>query len=497
MLILVINPPSLFSISFQLSFTAVLVILCGMSLMRPIVQKTKDIKTKLIKKGIAFMAVTLFATVGTAPLVMAYFNQISLMGLIVNIVAIPLVGFLAVPLGLVSVFIQVFSTSAASFCLQLSHWILGKAIWIIDFFSDLPFAALETITPSLVEISLFYLMLLGVYTWILARRQETHSNLSMGLRRSIALGVMILAVSGWVLDAGYWIHQRFWHKDLRVMIFDVGQGSAALLELPGGRNLLVDGGGFSDNTVFDTGKSIIAPYLLRNKIRTIHTLYLSHPNSDHLNGLIYIAEHFKVKQAITNNEPSPTMGYQLFMKTLEKHGIDTPVYRMLERTTTVAGVKIEILYPAGNFLEKTVREKWRNKNNNSLVVKVSLGQHAFLFPGDVMAMGEKALVAAARENLKSTVLVAPHHGSDSSSTQLLMERVDPKIVVVSCGWKNRFNFPSKSVLRRYETMGTKVWRTDINGAVRIWTNGQKMKIRPTQTKHPIPNTKQKNHASNI
>jgi competence protein ComEC len=489
MLILIINPPSLFSISFQLSFTAVLVIVLGMSLMRPLLQKMQGITATLVTKGVAFMAVTLLATVGTAPLVMAYFNQVSLIGIVVNVIAIPLVGFLAVPLGLLAVFIQVFSTGVASACLQLSHWILGKAILAIDFFSGLPFAALETITPSLVEIILFYLMLVGVFNWLSARHQEKSSNLSAGLRQGIAYGMLLLATFGGVLDAGYWIHQRFWHKDLRIMIFDVGQGSAALLELPGGRNLMIDGGGFADNDVFDTGKNIIAPYLLRNKIKTIHTLFLSHPNSDHLNGLIYIAGHFNVKQAITNNESSPTMGYRLFVETLKKHVIDAPEYRALERTTTVAGTKIEILYPAEDFLEKTLQKKWRNQNNNSLVVKVSYGQHAFLFPGDIMAMGEKALVAAAGENLKSTVLISPHHGSGSSSTPLLIEQVDPEIVVVSCGWMNRFKFPDKTVLQRYETMGAKVLRTDINGAIQIWTDGQEIKIRTTKTKNQTQNTK--------
>jgi len=481
LLILVINPPSLFSISFQLSFTAVLVIVLGMFLMRPILEKAKGIKSILIARCLAYLAVTLFATVGTAPLVMTYFNQVSLIGVVVNIVAIPLVGFLAVPLGLLAVFIQMFSTGAASACLQLSHWILGKAIMIIDFFSGLPVAALETITPSLVEISLFYLTLLGVFYWFSAMYQGKKSNLSVSLRRGIAYGVLLFAGFGWVLDAGYWAHQRFWHKDLRIMIFDVGQGSAALIELPGGRNLLIDGGGFADSAVFDTGKNIIAPYLLRNKIKTIHTLFLSHPNSDHLNGLIYIAEHFNVKKAITNNESSRTMGYQLFVRTIKKHGIDTPGYPSLERITTVAGTRIEILYPAEDFLEKTLKEKWRNKNNNSLVIKVSYGRHTFLFPGDIMAMGERALVAAAGKNLKSTVLMSPHHGSASSSTQLLLEQVKPEIAVVSCGWKNRFKFPDKSVLQRYKSMETKVLRTDINGAIQICTDGQEMNIRKAIT----------------
>jgi competence protein ComEC len=489
MVILVINPPSLFSISFQLSFTAVLTIVYGMSLMRPILQKRKGVWANLITKGFAFMAVTLFAMVGTAPLVMAYFNQISLIGIIVNVIAIPLVGFLAVPLGLSAVLIQVFSTSAASVCLQLSHWILEKAIWVIDYFSGLPFAALGTVTPSLVEISLFYLILIGIFHRLSARHQEKQSELSVGLRRGIAYGMILFAAIGWVLDTGYWIHQRFRHKDLRVMIFDVGQGSAALLELPGGRNLLIDGGGFSDNAGFDTGKSIIAPYLLRNKIKTIHTLILTHPNSDHLNGLIYIAEHFNVKQVITNNESSPAKGYRLFVEMLEKHAIDTPRYRTLKQTTVFEGVRMEILYPPKDFLERTPREKWRDKNNNSLVVKVSYGRHAFLFPGDIMTLAEKALVAAAGENLKSTVLVSPHHGSDSSSTPLLMEQVDPEIVVISCGWMNRFRFPSENVVQRYESMGARVLRTDINGAVQIRTDGQEMKIRTTQTKNKIPKTK--------
>ena len=477
MLILIINPPSLFSISFQLSFTAVLVIVCGLSLMRPILKKSEGLKSTLIAKGLVFMAVTLFATVGTAPLVMAYFNQVSIIGLVVNTVAIPLVGFIVVPLGLSAVFLQVFSTGAASVCLQLSHWVLEKAIRVIDFFSGLPVAVLETFTPSLVEISLFYLVLLGVFSWFSAGQQEKKSKRPAVLRRGIACGVIVFAAVGGALDAGYWLHHRFWHNDLRIMIFDVGQGSAALLELPRGRNLMIDGGGFSDNTVFDTGKSIIAPYLLRNKIKTIHTLFLSHPNSDHLNGLIYMAEHFNVKKVITNNETSSSKGYQLFVDTLDKHGIDAPRYRALERSTAFEGVRIEILYPAEDFLERASWEKWRNKNNNSLVLKVSYGQHAFLFPGDIMAMGEKTLVAAAGKNLKSTVLVSPHHGSGSSSTALLIEQVHPQIVVVSCGFMNRFHFPDKKVLKRYESLGCRTLRTDLHGAVSISTDGRKMKVR--------------------
>ena len=94
----------------------------------------------------------------------------------------------------------------------------------------------------------------------------------------------------------------FWHDDLKVTIIDVGQGTSALLEIPGGDCLLIDGGGFSDNSIFDVGERIIAPLLWRKKIMTVDTLILSHPNSDHLNGLTYIARYFNVKNVWSNTE---------------------------------------------------------------------------------------------------------------------------------------------------------------------------------------------------
>ena len=133
------------------------------------------------------------------------------------------------------------------------------------------------------------------------------------LLRIIALTTILVAI----VDTGYWTYHRFWHKDLRVTVIDVGQGSAALVEMPKGYNLLIDGGGFSGNSTFDVGARIVAPLLWHKKIRTVDTLILSHPNSDHLNGLLYIAEHFNVKQIWTNSQISNTLGFRKFMQITE------------------------------------------------------------------------------------------------------------------------------------------------------------------------------------
>jgi competence protein ComEC len=483
--ILIIHPPALFSISFQLSFVAVLAIVWGMALIQSVLNDRLE-GHRVVTKLLMFFAVSGFAILGTAPLVMVYFNQISLIGILVNMIAIPLVGFMAVPLGLLGVFFHFFIPPLANIFLLGCHWTLGQAIIIIQFFSNFPWAALETITPSRFEVGLYYLTLSSGFIWIHQTRIRQKSRPKYDKTRFVWAYIMVgLIAGGWLLDGGYWLYQRFWNRNLRVTVFDVGQGAAALLELPKGATMLIDGGGFSGTAAFDTGRNIIAPYLLRKKILSIDTMVLTHPNSDHLNGLIYISKKFKVKKAITNNQPADTMGYRHLMRALEEHGIATPSYRTLDRNMKFVGGQMEILHPPRDFLSEGQDRHQQNRNNNSIVIKVTHGQHVFLFPGDILATGERMLVTSAEDNLKSTVLISPHHGSDTSSTPLFLSEVDPEIVVISCGWQNRFGMPKPVVLNRYTDNGCRILRTDEDGAVQMWTNGEKLKInskRPRELK---------------
>jgi competence protein ComEC len=262
---------------------------------------------------------------------------------------------------------------------------------------------------------------------------------------------------------------------------DVGHGSSALLELPDGYNIMIDGGGFSDNRVFDVGARIIAPLLWRKKIKTVDTLVLSHPNSDHLNGLIYIAEHFNVKNIWTNNETSNTYGYKKLMEVVGRNNIQMPGYKEIVRIHDINGVRFEVLSPPVDFIDRRIIESWRNINNNSLVIKVVFGAKSFLFPGDIKARAEGELVAAAGDRLKSTVLIAPHHGSRSSSTEPFLEKVSPEVVIISSRWKSRFGFPHPPVLKRYKERGCRIFGTARHGAITMSTDGQELMISPTIT----------------
>ena len=323
MLILILHPPALFQFPSSSLFQLFFPLYTAYLKQRIFVCKRK---IPTLKKGFPFEINSsplcwflFFAIIGTFPLMMLYFNQVSTVGLLVNLLIIPMVGFMVIPLGLVSVVLSPLSVTGASILLNMSAAILSVALNIITVFSKLPFAAVKTVTPSFFEITCFYLVFWAILN---IKDQNAPSGFGwwkkfMSKKRLAQAAVVIVIVAGGV-DVFYWLNHRFWHRDFRVTIIDVGQGSAALLELPGGYNLLVDGGGFSDPTAFDVGANIIAPFLWRKKIKTVDTLVLSHPNSDHMNGLLYIARYFNVKNVWSTGESSSVLNYHKFRKIIEK-----------------------------------------------------------------------------------------------------------------------------------------------------------------------------------
>jgi competence protein ComEC len=487
LLILILHPPALFSISFQLSFAAVVTIVVGMTRFSELSprrtltgQRPSRVRTLADWLLKSFM-VSLFAVWGTLPLVMVYFNQFSLAGLFTNLVIIPLIGFTVVPLGITALFCLPLTAAAASLCLMIADLLLVPAMELIDLVAAVPFLSFRTITPSGLEIFLFFAFTLALFYLVqtdapVNPAPSTRRRLPRGRLRLRPAAVVVLAVvfSAGCADAAYWFYQRFWQRELRVTAIDVGQGTASLLEMPGGYTMLIDGGGFSDNSVFDVGAGIIAPYLWRQKIRSIDLLVLSHPNSDHLNGLLFIAEHFNVKELWTNGEPRRTFGYRELMRIARENRIHRPEFPELPRRRRINGVLLEMLYPPRDFNGRRKVEKWRDSNNNSMVLRVSLGRHSFLFPGDIMRRAEQELVALRGTRVQSTVLMAPHHGSRSSSCRSFLEAVAPRMVVISAGWQNRFGFPHANVLKRYISRGCRLWRTDRNGAVLFRTDGSEL-----------------------
>lgn len=476
LVILSISPDSLFQISFQLSFASVFSIVWGMDALAKKtsvegVEAEQQTRKPIGRKFGAYMAVSLFAFAGTWPLVAHYFNQISIIGFLANALLIPMVGMGVVPLGLSAALLGAFADFPASQVMNIAGYLTDSSIMAIRFFSSFPWAAWKTVTPSILEMACYYTLLVSLTGLVKSRE-------SGGFQRKSLITAAVAAFLILCLDGAYWIGHRYVHRNLRVTWLDVGQGSSALVEFPGGRSMLIDGGGFSDNDMFDVGEKLVAPFLWSKKIARVETVVLSHPESDHLNGLLYILEHFRVGELWTSGVERDTRGFQRMMELAALKKIRVVPRDDLMDRQVLNGVDVHVFWPLKSGNPDTIFYS-KNTNNMSLVLKLSLGEQSFLFPGDILEPAETAMIESMADPglLKSRVLLVPHHGSKTSSSERFIQAVSPSHAVISAGYQNRFRFPHALVLERLEGAGAKAYRTDLGGAVFMSTDGHALWIR--------------------
>ncbi|MFO8113108.1 MAG: ComEC/Rec2 family competence protein [Desulfosalsimonadaceae bacterium] len=491
--ILAVSPQSLFDISFQLSFAAVAAILMGLYWM-PVFPETVDepFRKRLLRIVTGFMWVSILAIIGTTPLLAYYFNQATLLGIIANLLLIPLIGFIVVPLGLTSALLYFLFKPAGLFGFSIAERLLQLSLFIVNRIADLPYGSFTTVTPSILELVCIYILLISVPLLLIIRKKgrngkppytstgmhaQNEENPILSYRRTIAATAAI-AVAVLTMDAAYWVHRRFFNSELTVTYLDVGQGNAAFIEIPGGETLLIDGGGFGDNASFDVGAMIVAPFLWRNKVRSIDTVILSHPHSDHLNGLLYILDNFDIGKVISTHYPADSANYSRFLERIQHRGIDHPAFSDIPDESIAEGADVHIFYPPR---AQPGDQAPANLNNGSVVARLSFNGTSFLFPGDVESTAEAEIVKLAGERLRSTFMLSPHHGSSTSSSAKFLDAVDPEVIVVSAR-KDRFGFPSDDVLERYTQRGCIIYQTETHGAVKVIVTDDLVEVIPTTLK---------------
>lgn len=458
LVILAINPYAIFSISFQLSFTAVIgllwltpAMLNKIPALPPADTGYKKIIKYLYQSTFAALAVTLGASILVLPLTSYYFYRTSLVVVPANLTVLPFFSFWIIPLGLLAALLLPLAPGLANLVLQVAAWGLQAAMAVIRFWADFEYSAVWTIRPNGLEIALFYALLFFFFffrRWAWCR---------VGL-------LLVILIAG--ADAGYWLYQTRFDRSLRVTYFDVGQGNAALVQFPGRERMLIDGGGFFQDD-FDVGRMVLAPALLSSKIGKIDYLVLTHPEADHMNGLRFIAAHFKPKEFWWNGTPGKELSYRELLRILDDRNVKKNSPPDLQATREIAGVKIQVLHPLREPPADTASGPVLSFNDQSLVLRLEYTGQSFLFPGDLEKKGEELLTARLNQNLQSTVLLACHHGSKSSNSESFLSAVKPKWCIISAGSRNAFGFPNAGVLKRLEQLGCQTLRIDQVGAVRV------------------------------
>src|SRR4030042_6311179 len=255
---------------------------------------------------------------------------------------------------------------------------------------------------------------------------------------------------------------------------DVGHGDAILIEFPKGNKMLVDGGGLHGDR-FDIGKNVIAPFLWKKKIRRIDILVLSHPDPDHFKGLQFISSQFSIGQFWDNGLRGDSDSYRHLEEILLRKKVERLSLNENSPSRRINGVEISFLNPP--CLNEAHRRGWPplDRNKSSLVIKLQFRNISVLLPGDIEKETEERLL---RMNfpLMANILKVPHHGSSSSSSSLFLQRVKPDYGILSVGERNTGKLPHPEVLKRYQQLGTKIFRTDHQGAITVTTDGEKIKL---------------------
>lgn len=466
LIILGLDPYALFTVSFQLSFLAVI----GILWLSPVfLNLIPDSRLKQALPGpfhnpyqylLGLIMVTLSATIFLLPVISLYFHRVSIVSVPANLMTVPILGLWVLPLGLASILSLPFSVTLASLLLHLGAGGLDVMLALIRFWAGFDFSAFWVITPNLWEIILYYGLLFFLY--LLYKRSWAR----------FCLGAVLLLMA---VDTGYWIFQTRFNQDLRVTYLDVGQGNAALVRFPGHKRMMIDGGGFSGGS-FDTGQMIIAPYLWRLKIKKIDYLVLSHPQTDHMGGLGFIADHFHPEEFWWNGDKSDSEAFIELMRIIDSKKIRKRLPGELRKVINVAGTEIRLLHPLEYYPSASPQPYPLDLNNNSLVLKMTYRGESLLFPGDLAAHGERLVMGEAGPELSAQVLLAPHHGSKTSCTRGFLEKVNPGLCIISSGRNNRFGFPHQATLERLEQARCRIIRIDRVGAVQLELDDEGIKV---------------------
>ena len=481
LILLLLNPQQLWDVGFQLSFVAVAAIVYFVPKMEKPLRRFWEpadllhssphlsiairFRITALKWLLLSYCVTFAAQIGTTPLITYYFFRSYPLGIVVGPFAVLLVSVI-VTVGMMSVCIGFIWLPLANLFGLLNHAIISLFLELIGMFGQA--AGIVKLTPPTFGIFVLYIAIcLGIVHWRFIYNQRKVASI---------IGLSVVAI--WVWDMGF--HER--GRLLEVITLDVGQGDASVVRFPDDRILLIDGGiqrVYYDEkrqkmVDYDVGKRIIEPYFDFHGVRKLDMVVLTHPDADHGGGLGYILQNFEVDRILGISDLPLDSQTHRRLHAIAKDRDISYAFPYAGGITLTPTATLNLLHPidaaSTNLLDK-------DKNDDSLVIKLTYGEVDVLFTGDIGKNAESRLIASGQD-LRSEILKVPHHGSRTSSSIPFLDAVQPLCAIFSLGKGNRYQLPHADVVARYEARDCLQWRTDEAAAIIVRTDGIRCWIDP-------------------
>ncbi|MDL1957155.1 MAG: ComEC/Rec2 family competence protein [Candidatus Desulfofervidus auxilii] len=422
-IMLLFNPTLIYSISFQLSFIALASILYFIPKFSKTHHWLKSEK-RLLHYFILCFYGSLAAWLGTLPIVMHYFGHFSLIAPFLNLIAIPLIGFIVLPLGFLSLFFLPFSETIASFFIKIGGLALKILILFLQKIANIPGTHFWLFIPTWLEVIFLYILLFNFFR---------------------PRYLILTFISLFLLEMIFYFSAK--PKGFEVSFFDVGEGTSIFLYFPKGKTMLIGGGGSRSD--YDPGRHIIARALWTKRIYKIDYLVLPTPHYRYLKGLKFIANHFHPKVLWINGFKSIDKDYLELINLCKKKHVSV----IFPKTQEIDGVKIKILYPKKEAV--TLKD--------SLFIYCIYNKVSFLFP---FYLKRRILN---QYTSKIDVLLAPNFGNKKANSLKFINLAKPKYVVFSG------RYPDEEIIKNYIMVGSQIFITSKHGMISFVTDGKYLK----------------------
>jgi len=442
-IILTFVPKLLFDVGFQLSFAAT----WSFVYIAPVISKL--LEDKIPKFWADSFSIAFSPYLATLPLNLFYFSTLSFVGIFANMVIVPLAEIITTMGFIFSVMLLFLKPIAQVFSYMLSAMLLIMD-FLVGIFANLPFSF-----GSFGSFNIFFV--LGYYA-ILVYNVEKIKMDKFCFRKKNFLRFSFVF---FLVFLFFGLASSFAQKNLEMTVLDVGQGDSIFLSLPDGQNILIDAGPPK------VGKNVVIPFLRKNGINKLDLAILTHAHDDHVGGYPFVLKNIKVEKVFDPGVPHTSSWYINFLKLVKDKNIKYYNPRGGE-FVDFGKTKMYILAPYDPIDTSDL-------NNSSIVTRFVYGNTSFLLMGDAPTMVENQIILH-NYPLKSDVLKVGHHGSRYSTGVDFLDKVAPKIAIISVGAHNRYGHPSKRVIDLLESKNIKIYRTDLNGSVKVISDGENIKV---------------------